>query len=207
VVVGGHCRGVGKTTAIERVLRASAPLTWTAVKISAHRHAPDRSGGLLIEEGTSGSPDTQTGRYLAAGARQAWLVHATDPMLRLAAHFVSGLLAGGTDIIVESNRILGHIEPATAVFVLHSPFGDWKPSSEDAVRGAHAFLLRPDEPDAVRRLPIFDGRLAGRPVFEFRPDGPPGPFEMWLQQRHPGLRIRPIPLPARPALPAPAARA
>ena len=73
-MVGGHSSGVGKTSVIEDILstrRRREP--WAAVKISAHRHATAATRVPLVEETMWPSPLTQSGRYLEAGARRAFL--------------------------------------------------------------------------------------------------------------------------------------
>jgi hypothetical protein len=130
VVVGGHSRGVGKTRLIERLLRAHARRhPCVALKISAHRHASEGVCAPLIQEFDEPSPDTQTGRYLLAGARRAWLVRAPDAALPRAAAFIAGLRAGGATIFVESNRIVQYVRPDVLWFVIDPSIADWKASS------------------------------------------------------------------------------
>jgi hypothetical protein len=181
VVVGGHSRGVGKTTAIEHLLRASPNDSWAAVKISAHRHTPGVPGTLLVEEDREGRPGTQTARYLAAGARQAWLCHAADAVMPRAARFVAGLLHRGVNVIVESNRIVQHLEADTTLFVLSPALDDWKTSSGRAVAAADAFVLGAGEGGAVAAWPTSGGRLDGRPLFTLRPSAA---LDAWYEVRH-----------------------
>ena len=130
IVVGGHSRHVGKTTAIERLLAERREEPWAAVKISAHRHAPEGTAAPLIDEHLDAGPDTQTGRYLLAGARRAFLVRAPDAAMPEAARFVESLRANGWNVIVESNRIVAHVVPTAVLFVIDPGNRDWKPSSD-----------------------------------------------------------------------------
>ena len=181
VVVGGHSRGVGKTALVEHILRAGPASHWVAVKISAHRHTPGGGRGALVERDERGAPGTQTGRYLAAGAREAWLCHAADIAMADAARFIARRLANGDDVIVESNRIVESFTPATTLFVLSPPFDDWKPSSVHAVRVADAFVLGPVARGGAAHWPLDADRLDGRPVFDLRvPDG----LDRWFASRH-----------------------
>lgn len=88
IVIGGHSRGVGKTTIIEHILRARLWPHTIAVKISAHRHANGDGEVPLVEEAQEASPLTQSGRYLAAGASRAFLVRAPSASLPRAAGVV-----------------------------------------------------------------------------------------------------------------------
>ncbi|MGE0463116.1 MAG: hypothetical protein AB7Q16_17260, partial [Vicinamibacterales bacterium] len=81
IVVGGHTRAVGKTSTIEHILRSRHGECWTAVKISAHRHARADGSAPRVEEATEASPLTQTGRYLEAGASRALLCRTPDTRL------------------------------------------------------------------------------------------------------------------------------
>lgn len=129
VVVGGHSRGVGKTSLIEHLLRADTGAAWVAIKISAHRHAPDGVSAPLVEEAGQPSALTQTGRYLAAGARRAFLVRAPDVAMPGAAAFIESLRSRGSNAIVESNRIMRYLAPDALLFVVDPRIDDWKPSS------------------------------------------------------------------------------
>lgn len=142
LVVGGHSRNVGKTTVIERLLAEHREQRWVAVKISAHRHAPEDTVAPLIEEHRDADPQTQTGRYLLAGARRAFLVRASDGAMARAAAFVESLLADGWNVIVESNRIVAHVVPNAVVFVIDPRNADWKPSSDACLAVANEVVYR-----------------------------------------------------------------
>src|SRR5579863_9866900 len=74
IVVGGSGRGVGKTSLVCGLISALDELRWTAVKISTHDHGKPKP----IWEETSAGAETDTARYLTAGAERALLV--TAPM-------------------------------------------------------------------------------------------------------------------------------
>jgi hypothetical protein len=142
VVVGGHSRGVGKTLLIEQWLQARSREKWIAVKISAHRHAPDDTAVPLIEETVAPSPATQTGRYLAAGAARAFLVRAPDAALAQAAAFVETLRDAGTHVITESNRLARCLHPDLLFFVIDPAVDDWKDSSADCLSVPNVIVCR-----------------------------------------------------------------
>jgi len=74
IVVGGSGKGVGKTALVCGLIRALPELRWTAVKISSHEHGDP---GEIWEAAIAGS-ETDTARYLDAGAKRAFLVPASE---------------------------------------------------------------------------------------------------------------------------------
>jgi hypothetical protein len=140
VIVGGHSRGVGKTLLVEQWLRAHAHTRWVAVKVSAHRHAPDSVAVPRIEEWHDVEPTTQTGRYLLAGAARAFLLRAPEMALPQAASFIESLRDDGAHVIVESNRLVRYLKPQLLLFVVDPRIDDWKASSADCLRVPNVVL-------------------------------------------------------------------
>jgi hypothetical protein len=183
VVVGGHSRGVGKTTTIEHILRARTGERWLAVKISAHRHAPAHVAAPVIEEETHCGAATQTSRYLHAGAARAWLCRADARAMPEAVRFVAGLVQAGANVIVESNRLVGYLNPETMLFLVSPPVEDWKPSSAGAISAAHAIILGPGGAPARAALPLTRSCLEGRPVFALDESAQALRFDAWFGAR------------------------
>lgn len=102
IVVGGSRRKCGKTAVVESLIRENEEAGWTAIKITSHRHAPTGAG--------------DTARYLAAGARRAELVVAPDIARGLAQ--IRDWIAASTHTVIESTRILDHLEPDVAILVV-----------------------------------------------------------------------------------------
>jgi molybdopterin-guanine dinucleotide biosynthesis protein len=103
IVVAGAGRKVGKTTFIENLIRENEEAGWTAVKITPHDHPPTRHGRA------------DTDRYLAAGAREAVLIRAAGgaeawPQVR-------AIIANNPNVIIESKRILKHLQPDLWVYI------------------------------------------------------------------------------------------
>lgn len=110
VVVGGQARKVGKTTAVCEIIAATREAQWTAVKITADAHGADLTQPVIHEEINPG-PDTDTARYLAAGAARALWIRA-----RHAADLARVLPQTG-NIIYESNAITEVLTPDLFVFI------------------------------------------------------------------------------------------
>lgn len=181
VLVGGHSRGVGKTTAVEHILRARRGERWVAIKISAHRHG-DWGHGPSCHEDFTPDADTQTGRYLRAGAARALLLRAPDAHLGAAVEIVNRLRASGLNLIVESNRLVDGVTPDRVLFAVAPDTSDWKASSARAVSRADAFVVLAEAgPGAADVVRAADPRA--RDVFRLGEPGDDLRLADWLDSR------------------------
>lgn len=148
VVVGGHSRNIGKTTAMEEILRATPEVRWWAFKITQHGHgvcseagsACDCAGGLAhpyaIDEETAPS-STDSGRYLGAGAERAFWVRTAQGELGHAMPALRQMFAEAPNVLVESNSVLNFVVPNLYIAVVNFNVTDMKDS-------ARRFLSRAD---------------------------------------------------------------
>jgi Ni2+-binding GTPase involved in maturation of urease and hydrogenase len=114
VVVGGGGRGAGKTALVCGVIAALPERKWMAVKIAGHTHGAEQR---VYEESEPGE-GKDTARYLAAGARRAFLLTADDDEgMRAALNGLSQLIERGDDLIIESNRALNFLTPDVCMVV------------------------------------------------------------------------------------------
>src|SRR5579863_4544376 len=102
IVVGGGGRGAGKTALVCGLIRAFPEIEWTAIKITTHEHGK----ATAIWEETTPGQETDTARYLAAGARRALLVTATDDSLSNVLERVLVEDSTPAGVIFESNSVL-----------------------------------------------------------------------------------------------------
>lgn len=146
IVVGGGGRGAGKTALVCGLMRALPEIVWTAVKVTTHEHGKPTP----IWEETEPGDGSDTGRYLAAGARRALLVttglvtageDALGPNDDTLGQIVQQvlrecLLSDGSvgagaipcGVIFESNSVLRHLRPDVCLCAATSPWVDEKPS-------------------------------------------------------------------------------
>jgi hypothetical protein len=126
IVVGGAGRGAGKTALICGLIHALQDAPWTAVKITSHTHGRSEA----IHEETGAGQETDTGRYLVAGAHRALLVTAHETTLgEIVERILSEHRAGG-NLIFESNSVLHHLRPDLCLAVAIDLKGNHKPSYE-----------------------------------------------------------------------------
>lgn len=153
VVVGGHTRNIGKSALVEDILRAFPNFAWTAMKITQYGHgqcsqdghschcAPDQHS-IAIDEETSPAFNTDSARFLAAGARQSYWVRVREGMLAEAVPQIRSILQKSDYAIVESNSILRFLRPHMFVMVVDPSKADCKDSSLRFLHQADAFVLR-----------------------------------------------------------------
>jgi hypothetical protein len=178
LVVGGNGRGVGKTALVCGLIRALPEFSWMAVKITNHAHG---DWPALYEEAAAGQ-GTDTGRYLAAGARRAFLVTAGDGDFGERLSELRKFLGPEPNLIFESNRILRFLEPDLCVAIEPEASTPRKSSFSLVEREKHASVRRARNGSAGQFLP------GPQPVFELAEfERLSEPMRRWLRER---LRMR-----------------
>jgi molybdopterin-guanine dinucleotide biosynthesis protein len=142
LVISGSGRGAGKTAVGCALIAALKEFRWTAVKVSPHAH--DAPLGLWEE--TDRGSEKDTGRYLKAGARRAFLM-TTDAgwngaRLPVLDGVVREAMTAGA-VLVESNRFAQSAWARSGVrlAVIGAPVEEWKASLRECVLEADALVL------------------------------------------------------------------
>jgi hypothetical protein len=166
VVVGGHSRNVGKTTVMCRIIEALPELGWTAVKISPHRHGAGSATFFTLDE-ESAPGESDTGRYLAAGAKRSLWLRAQRGRLAEALPALWGMIDPQHPVIIESNSILGCLQPDIYLSVINRSVGDIKETALRFFDQVSAFVETgdPDAAPAPEWVELPERALAGRPIF------------------------------------------
>lgn len=140
VVVGGSGKDVGKTALVCAVISALREFGWTAVKITGHDYGPTDVSGIasgvaesgagnskpaIFEESKPGS-ETDTERYLAAGARRALLVTRVGRDMPI--DEIRRALDADQNVIFESNRIVDAVKPDVCLALVGSAAAERKAS-------------------------------------------------------------------------------
>jgi hypothetical protein len=156
IVVGGSNRGVGKTALVCGLIAALTEFRWTAIKISTHDHGKPKP----VWEETAAGTETDTARYLAAGAERALLATAEGDELGAIVRELMDTQGLGAHLIFESNQVLNYLRPDVCLAV-HGGLDHArrKPSFGDVVRRADAMVAHSD---ADRML---GGDAASKPIF------------------------------------------
>ncbi len=153
LVVGGHSRNIGKTSVVVAIISAFPEVKWTAAKITqcgpgvcpidgeSCGCAVDEHPFAITEECDATGPG-DTCRFLAAGAWRSFWVRTKRGRLAEAMPALGEALAGGQNVIIESNSLLEFMRPTLYLVVLDPRVEDFKASSREYVDHADAFLLR-----------------------------------------------------------------
>ena len=162
VVIGGHSRSVGKTSVVAGLIAALPELRWTALKITQYGHGicsangkpcscacDDHSWAITEEKDRSG--DSDTSRFLVAGAEQAWWVRTEQGRLADAMPRVRQTMAAAQNVIVESNSVLSFLEPDLYLTVLDPATADFKKSAREFLNRADAVVLHDTSNGKSRR--------------------------------------------------------
>ncbi len=161
IVIGGHTRSIGKTQLVCDVIAAFPQARWIAGKITQYGHGVCAQNGdncdcaptehvCAINWETQPDSNTDSARFLAAGARQSFWLRTKQgflaeglPLLRTALH--ETLRNEETDpppLIVESNSLLRFLRPSLYIAVLDPTKEDFKDSARAALDRADALVFR-----------------------------------------------------------------
>jgi hypothetical protein len=179
VVVGGHSRSVGKTSVVAGLIAALPEFDWTAFKITQYGHGicsqngeschcatDDHSWAISEEKDRAG--DSDTSRFLAAGAARAWWVRTEQGRLAEALPTIRRKLAESENAILESNSILKFVKPDLYLTVLDPATADFKRSAQEFLDRADAVVLHDTNGEQVWSG-VSLKPVVTRPTFHMRP--------------------------------------
>ena len=180
IVIGGHSRSVGKTSVVAGLIAALPEYNWTALKITQYGHGVCSANGApchcatddhswAISEEKDRSGETDTSRFLAAGAVRAWWVRTEQGRLAEAMPMVRRKLAESGYVILESNSILKFVRPDLYLTVLDPATADFKKSAQEFLDRADAVILHENAAKPVAWRDLSLKPVAGRPLFHISP--------------------------------------
>lgn len=182
VVIGGHSRSVGKTSVVAGLISALRELDWTAVKITQYGHGICSANGeacdcamgdhsWAISEETDRSAESDTSRFLLAGAAKALWVRTEQGRLAEAIPVLRQRLASAnhvtSHVIVESNSVMKFLRPDLYLTVLDPATADFKNSAREFLDRADAVILHESSASAWQSVSLKP--VSDRPVFRITP--------------------------------------
>jgi hypothetical protein len=180
VVVGGHSRSVGKTSVVAGLIAALPEFHWTALKITQFGHGicsadgkpcdcdtgDDHFRALSDERSLSG--ETDTSRFLVAGAARSIWVRTRQGKLNEAIQDIERKIAGAENVIMESNSIMRFLKPDLYLTVLEPGNKDFKVSANEFLEKADAVILQKTDAAPAWEMVSLE-RVAGKPIFTIQP--------------------------------------
>jgi hypothetical protein len=180
VVIGGHSRNVGKTSVVAGLIAALPEYRWTAMKITQYGHGvcsrdgeschcatDDHTWAISEEKDRSGESDTA--RFLVAGAVRAWWVRTEQGRLAEAVPTIRRRIAESENVILESNSILKFVRPNLYLTVLDPATADFKRSAQEFLDQADAVILHTAGGTKAAWTGVSLKPVAARPIFEIHP--------------------------------------
>ena len=179
VVIGGHSRSVGKTSVVAGLIAALPEFEWTAAKITQYGHGicsangeacdcatGDHSWAITEERDRDG--DSDTSRFLKAGAKQVFWVRTEQGRLAEAMPTFRQRIESAKNVILESNSILRFMRPDLYLTVLDPSTADFKTSAREFLDRADAVILHQANSGSAWQS-VSLKPVANRPVFQIAP--------------------------------------
>lgn len=171
IVVGGQASKIGKTSVAAAILSRFRNCAWAAAKTTSHLHQPDNcqlaasANDWRIWKQILPGNDSDTARFLSAGAQIALLLQAGDSSMPMATAALQRELAGHNYVIIESNRIVDYVRPDLFLLLASASREEVKSSYARRVLQADMLLvegggqLPSDLQAAAHDKPTFELRL------------------------------------------------
>jgi hypothetical protein len=180
IVIGGHSRSVGKTSVVAGLIAALPEFRWNALKITQYGHGICSADGQAcdcatndhswaISEEMNAAGDSDTSRFLAAGAARVWWVRTEQGRLAEAMPTVREKLATAENIILESNSILKFLRPDVYLTVLDPSNADFKNSAREFLDRASAVILHETNNATIAWIDVSLKPVADKPIFRIVP--------------------------------------
>jgi hypothetical protein len=185
LVIGGHTRSVGKTSVVAGIINALPDFNWTALKITQYGHGVCSANGeacdcvtadhsLAVSEERDRSGESDTSRFLVAGAARSWWVRTQQGQLAEAMPRVRKILSSAPNVIIESNSILRFLKPDLYLTVLDPQTADFKNSAQTFLDRADAVLVHSlengkDEAKGPAWERVSLKPVLNRPIFKIHP--------------------------------------
>jgi len=180
-VIGGHSRSVGKTSVVAGLITALREYDWTAVKITQYGHGVCSANGApcdcattdhawAISEEKDRSGESDTSRFLLAGAARSLWVRTEQGRLAEAMPVLRKRLERSCNVILESNSVLKFMRPDLYLTVLDPANEDFKNSAQEFLDRAGAVILHDRLKAGVAAWHGISLKpVTGRPVFRIEP--------------------------------------
>jgi hypothetical protein len=156
IIVSGHARKVGKTSVVSGLIRAFSEYPWVALKISTHWHSKSSpTENLVIYEEKNFKQDSDSSRFLAAGAKRSFWVLMQEHGMESAMPQLQPILQSSPFVIIEGNHIRNYINADIHVMVLNCNIEEIKESARPILKRIDALLIV----NSKSSVPLWNGVL------------------------------------------------
>jgi hypothetical protein len=158
VVIGGHSRNVGKTSVVAGLIARLREMDWLAIKITQFGHGVcsvttepcdcalnEHEHAWSIDEEKDRSGESDSSRFLVAGAKRVLWARTKQGMLAEAMPALRDEFAKHGNVIIESNSVMKFVRPDVYLTVLDTGTTDFKASALEFLDRASAVVLQ-DQP-------------------------------------------------------------
>ncbi|HTM38195.1 MAG TPA: hypothetical protein VL156_15700 [Terriglobales bacterium] len=180
VVIGGNSRSVGKTSVVAGIIAALPEFAWTALKITQFGHGICSANGktcrcdtsqdaclpISRERDLSGNSDTS--RFLAAGAVCSLWVRTRQGCLGEIMPEIRRRIAGSKNAIIESNSVIRWLHPDLYLTVLDTGIEDFKESAREFLERADGIILHRADKQLTWKAVAMNA-LPDKPIFPIIP--------------------------------------
>jgi len=162
------------------LIAALPEFEWTAAKITQYGHgicsadgepcdcaSSDHSWAVTEEKNRNG--DSDTARFLAAGAERVWWVRTEQGRLAEAMPALRERIKGAANVILESNSVLKFVRPDLYLTVLDPATEDFKNSAREFLDRASAVILHEERNRGGAWNDVSLKPVASKPVFRITP--------------------------------------
>ncbi|GGA61418.1 hypothetical protein GCM10011507_11150 [Edaphobacter acidisoli] len=165
VVVGGHSKNVGKTSVVAGLIAAMPEMRWTAIKVSVSGHGicsgencdcVNAAHTVAVTEEKVASTETDSGRFLAAGAARSFWVRTRAEDLAEAMPWIRRELEQAENAVIESNSVLEFLQPDIYLSVIDPAVEDFKDSAQRFLECADAVLM-PEDATLASQMELAKG--------------------------------------------------
>jgi hypothetical protein len=170
------------------IIHAFPDRHWIAVKITPYAasgcpvkgascNCPPEKHSYAIHDETSRTGNSDSSRFLAAGAHRSLWLETKENALKDALAALAGELAssGSAYAVIESDALMRFWKPSLSIVVLDPSNPDFKDSARESLPRADAFVFRSPFSDSDQRFRSL--AAAPKPRF-FQPIGSPLPPDL-----------------------------
>jgi hypothetical protein len=130
IIVSGHARKAGKTSVVTGLIHTFSEYQWIALKVSTHWHSKSSSvEDLVIHEEKNSGQESDSSRFLAAGARRSFWVQMQERGMESALPQLKQILQSGPFVIIEGNNIHKHVSADIHIMVVNCNVAEIKESA------------------------------------------------------------------------------